>query len=117
MEYRNSRLTNLTPRRTVHPHISLVHCWPLPLLIGCDLAQLNFTLSLLTNDECWRSIRTQLGLQAPLSWHNGDREVITMKHLERIGLRGLSTGAKAAKMKFSLELLGLRDKQTVRDLA
>lgn len=110
--------TNLTPDEQ-YTHISLWSLLAAPLLIGCDLAQLDdFTLSLLTNDEVLEVNQDPLGLQAAPAWHNGDKEVIYMKHLEdgsvAVGL--FNRGEKAAKMKFSLELLGLRDKQTVRDL-
>ena len=110
--------TNLTPDEQ-YTHISLWSLLAAPLLIGCDLAQLDdFTLSLLTNDEVLEVNQDPLGLQAAPVWHNGDKEVIYMKHLEdgsvAVGL--FNRGEKAAKMKFSLELLGLRDKQTVRDL-
>ena len=59
-----------------------------------------------------------LGLQAAPVWHNGDKEVIYMKHLEdgSVALGLFNRGEKAVKIKFTLEQLGLRDKQTVRDL-
>lgn len=110
--------TNLTPDEQ-YTHISLWSLLAAPLLIGCDLAQLDdFTLSLLTNDEVLEVNQDPLGLQAAPVWHNGDKEVIYMKHLEdgSVALGLFNRGEKAAKIKFTLEQLGLRDKQTVRDL-
>ena len=75
-------------------------------------------LSLLTNDEVLEVNQDPLGLQAAPVWHNGDKEVIYMKHLEdgSVALGLFNRGEKSAKIKFTLEQLGLRDKQTVRDL-
>ena len=51
-------------RRAVHAHQHVVPA-AAPLLIGCDLAQLDeFTLSLLTNDEVLEVNQDPLGKQA-----------------------------------------------------
>ena len=78
------RPTRLTPDEQ-YTHISLWSLLSAPLLIGCDLAQLDaFTLNLLTNDEVLSIDQDELGQQArPVfrkdgleiwakSLHNGD---------------------------------------------
>lgn len=101
-----------------YTHISLWSLLAAPLLIGCDMAQLDdFTLSLLTNDEVIEVNQDPLGLQAVPLWQQGDR-VIYVKHLEdgsmAVGL--FNRGWQAEKMSFTLQMLGLRGTQTVRDL-
>ena len=89
-----------------------------PLLIGCDMAQMDdFTRSLLTNDEVIDVNQDPLGLQAVPVWQQGD-QVIYAKHLEdgsmAVGL--FNRGWQTVKMNFTLRMLGLRGRQTVRDL-
>ena len=58
------RPTRLTPNEQ-YTHISLWSILCSPLLIGCDLTQLDdFTLSLLTNDEVIETSQDELGAQA-----------------------------------------------------
>lgn len=101
-----------------YTHISLWSLLAAPLLIGCDMARLDdFTISLLTNDEVIDVNQDPLGLQAYPLWRDNDK-VIYVKHLEdgamAVGL--FNRGAQEATMGISLNQLGLRGEQTVRDL-
>ena len=101
-----------------YTHISLWSLLAAPLLIGCDMAQMDdFTRSLLTNDEVIDVNQDPLGLQAVPVWQQGD-QVIYVKHLEdgsmAVGL--FNRGWQTVKMNFTLRMLGLRGRQTVRDL-
>ena len=101
-----------------YTHISLWSLLAAPLLIGCDMAQMDdFTRSLLTNDEVIDVNQDPLGLQAVPVWLQGD-QVIYAKHLEdgsmAVGL--FNRGWQTVKMNFTLRMLGLRGRQTVRDL-
>jgi alpha-galactosidase len=111
------RLTRLTPNEQ-YTHISLWSLLCSPLLIGCDMTKLDeFTLSLLTNDEVLAVNQDPMGCQAGRVAKNGDVEMWAkaMEDGSRvIGLfnRGedeVTTTAKWAD-------LGLKGKQTVRDL-
>ena len=101
------------------PHRRHLWLWlAAPLLIGCDMAQMDdFTRSLLTNDEVIDVNQDPLGLQAVPVWQQGD-QVIYAKHLEdgsmAVGL--FNRGWQTVKMNFTLRMLGLRGRQTVRDL-
>ena len=82
------------------------------------MAQMDdFTRSLLTNDEVIDVNQDPLGLQAVPVWQQGD-QVIYAKHLEdgsmAVGL--FNRGWQSVKMNFTLRMLGLRGRQTVRDL-
>ena len=101
-----------------YSHMSLWALLASPLLIGCDLARLDdFTLSLLTNDEVIAVNQDPLGIQAQPVWQKGDL-VIYAKPLEdgsmAVGL--FNKSLKAAKISFTLKSLGIRGKQTIRDL-
>lgn len=65
-----------------YAHISLWCLLSAPLLLGCDLAQLDeFTLSLLTNDEVLAINQDPLGKQATQISNDGDK-VVYAKTLE-----------------------------------
>lgn len=67
--------TKLTPNEQ-YSHISLWCLLSAPLLLGCDLAQLDeFTLNLLTNDDVLAINQDPLGKQARLTLAAGDFEV------------------------------------------
>ncbi len=77
----NLHLTRLTPDEQ-YLHISLWCLLSAPLLIGCDIAQMNeFTLSLLTNDEVLDINQDPLGRQATQVKNTGS-EVVYAKTLE-----------------------------------
>lgn len=101
-----------------YTHISLWALLAAPLLIGCDMTALDdFTVSLLTNDEVIDVNQDPLGLQAYPVWREGD-EVIYVKHLEdgSLAVGFFNRGSSETKMTVSLDLLGLRGRQVVRDL-
>ena len=59
-----------------YTHISLWSLLAAPLLIGCDMAQMDdFTRSLLTNDEVIDVNQDPLGLQAVPVWQQGDQVI------------------------------------------
>ena len=65
-----------------YTHISLWSLLASPMLIGCDIAQMDdFTMSLLTNDEVNDVNQDPLGIQAYPVWQE-NKQVIYAKHLE-----------------------------------
>ncbi len=77
----NLHPTRLTPDEQ-YSHMSLWCLLGAPLLLGCDLAQLDdFTLSLLTNDEVLAIDQDALGRQAT-QFSNQDGKVVYAKTLE-----------------------------------
>ncbi len=78
--------TKLTPNEQ-YTHMSLWSLLAAPLLIGCDLTQLDeFTLNLLTNDEVLAINQDALGKQAVCVWKDD---------LSQIWFRELADGSKA----------------------
>ncbi len=109
--------TRLTPNEQ-YTHISLWCLLASPLLIGCDLEQLDeFTLSLLTNDEVLEVNQDPLGRQAGRVAIAGKTEVWA-KQMEdgslAVGL--FNRGETAATVTAEWSALGLSGKQVVRDL-
>jgi alpha-galactosidase len=109
--------TNLTPDEQ-YTHISLWCLLAAPLLLGCDLDQLDeFTLNLLTNDEVLAVNQDALGKQALRVARNGDLRIYA-KDLEdgskAVGLFNLGTDPATVTAKWSD--LRLSGKQSVRDL-
>jgi alpha-galactosidase len=77
----NLHPTHLTPDEQ-YSHISLWCLLSAPLLLGCDIAQMDdFTLSLLTNDEVLAIDQDPLGKQAT-QISNQDGKVVYAKTLE-----------------------------------
>ena len=111
------RPTKLTPNEQ-YSHISLWCLLTSPLLIGCDMTQLDeFTLGLLTNDEVLDVNQDALGRQAARVAKNDQLEVWS-KDLEdgakAVGLFNRGSGEQTVTAKWSD--LGLTGTQTVRDL-
>jgi len=109
--------THLLPNEQ-YTHISLWCLLSAPLLIGCDMTQLDdFTLGLLTNDEVIEVNQDPLGKQASRISKSGDFE-IWAKELEdgskAVGL--FNRGDKKAEISADLNQLGFTGKTTVRDL-
>jgi alpha-galactosidase len=109
--------TRLTPNEQ-YTHISLWCLLAAPLLIGCDMTQLDeFTLSLLTNDEVLEVNQDPLGRQAARVAQNGQLEV-WVKDMEdgskAVGL--FNRGYSKASVTANWADLGLAGKQKVRDL-
>lgn len=101
-----------------YTHISLWCLLSAPLLIGCDLAQLDgFTLSLLTNDEVLDVNQDPLGKPAIRVAQAGETEVWVKDMEDGSKAAGLfNRGYRAAPVAVRWSDLGLTDKQNVRDL-
>lgn len=112
----NLHPTRLTPNEQ-YTHISLWCLLSAPLLIGCDMTQLDdFTLNLLSNDEVLAVDQDPLGRQAARVAKHGDLEVWA-KDLEdgkAVGLFNRGYGPATVEAKWSD--LGVQGQQIVRDL-
>jgi len=112
------RPSGLTPDEQ-YTHISLWCLLASPLLLGCDLTELDdFTLSLLTNDEVLNVNQDPLGKQAVCVIKSGDSEVWA-KDMEdgskAVGLFNLGPSKTSVSIRWSD--MGIRNnKQRVRDL-
>jgi alpha-galactosidase len=109
--------TRLTPSEQ-YTHISLWCLLCSPLLIGCDMADMDpFTLNLLTNDEVLDVSQDPLGKQAAPVSQSGGLEVWA-KNMEdgskAVGL--FNRGRVIANVRADFAGLGLHGKQIVRDL-
>jgi alpha-galactosidase len=109
--------TRLTPNEQ-YTHISLWCLLAAPLLIGCDMTQMDeFTLGLLTNDEVLEVDQDPLGRQAARVVQDSTSEV-WVKDLEdgskAVGL--FNRGDAPAKIVVKWSDLGTTGKMKVRDL-
>jgi alpha-galactosidase len=109
--------TKLSPNEQ-YTHISLWCLLNSPLLIGCDMTQLDeFTESLLTNDEVLEVSQDPLGKQAAQVIKAGDLEVWA-KDLEdgskAVGL--FNRGVWKSEIKVKWSDLGIQGSKVVRDL-
>ena len=109
--------SRLTPNEQ-YTHISLWCLLCSPLLIGCDLADMDeFTLNLLTNDEVLEVNQDPLGQQARRVQQDGLLEVWAKKMEDgslAVGLFNREEVAKSVTAKWSD--LGLSGRMRVRDL-
>ena len=101
-----------------YTHISLWSILAAPLLIGCDMAQLDdFTISLLCNNEVIDISQDPLGVQA-YPYYQDESYVTYVKHLEdgsmAVGMFNKSNEPKT--IGFIPRSLGFRGKQIIRDL-
>lgn len=111
------RPTRLTPNEQ-YTHISLWCLLSAPLLIGCDLSQLDeFTLNLLSNDEVIEVSQDPLGQQAA-RLSRSDTTEIWGKQMEdgskAVGL--FNRGEGETTITADWKTLGLSGKHRVRDL-
>jgi len=109
--------TRLTPNEQ-YTHMSLWCLLASPLLIGCDLTQLDaFTMNLLTNDEVLAINQDPLGKQARRAWKD-DNCQIWVRDLgdgsKAIGLFNLSEQALPVDVR--LDQLGIKEKWMMRDV-
>ena len=108
--------SRLTPDE-LYTHISLWCLLSSPLLIGCDISQMDrFTFNLLSNPEVLAVNQDVLGKQAAKVWEDGDIQ-IWMKDVEdgkAIGVFNL--GRDSRSVTIPLKELGLDEKSSVRDL-
>ena len=109
--------THLTPNEQ-YTHISLWCLLTAPLLIGCDMTQLDdFTKNLLSNDEVLEVDQDPLGHQAARITQNGDLEVWAKDMEDGSKAVGLfNRGYAAAPVTIKWSDLGLTGQQKVRDL-
>ncbi len=113
----NLHPTGLTPNEQ-YTHISLWCLLASPLLIGCDMAQLDdFTLGLLTNDEVLEVNQDPLGKQAALLVRTGNVEVWAKEMEDGSKAVGLfNRGRIEAPVTVKWSDLGIAGTQIVRDL-
>ncbi|MCX6256516.1 MAG: glycoside hydrolase family 27 protein [Bacteroidia bacterium] len=101
-----------------YTHISLWSLLSAPLLIGCDLDQLDeFTLNILTNDEVLEIDQDPLGKQARQLLKN-DNYQLWKKDLAdgSVALGIFNTSTKTEKISISWEQIQLKGSQTIRDV-
>jgi len=111
------RPTRLTPNEQ-YTHISLWCLLDSPLLIGCDMSQLDdFTLSLLSNDEVIAVNQDALGKQAGRVAKDGNLEIWAKDMADGSKAVGLfNRGEMAATVEVKWSDLGLAGQHRVRDL-
>jgi alpha-galactosidase len=109
--------TRLTPNEQ-YTHISLWCLLASPLLIGCDMTQMDdFTMNLLTNDEVLEVNQDPLGHQAGRVSQEGRLEVWAKDMEDGSKAVGLfNRGELEAPVKATWQALGLAGRQKVRDL-
>lgn len=113
----NLHYTRLTPDEQYF-HISLWAMLAAPMLIGCDMSQLDdFTLNLLCNDEVNDVNQDILGIHAALYY--SDKNYVTyVKQLDdgsvAVGMFNLSDSTR--KIGFVPRSIGLHGRQKIRDL-
>jgi alpha-galactosidase len=114
---RNLHASRLTPLEQ-STHITLWSLLAAPLLIGCDLSQIDsFTLDLLTNDEVIDVDQDPLGQAASRRAQNGATEVWARPLWDGTLAVGLfNRGEQATMVTASWSDLGLKEFQPVRDL-
>ena len=109
--------TRLMPNEQ-YTHISLWCLLSAPLLIGCDMTQLDdFTLGLLTNDEVIDVNQDPLGKQAGRVSASGDCEIWAKELADGSKAVGLfNRGETRKEITADLAQLGFTGKCTIRDL-
>jgi alpha-galactosidase len=111
--------TRLSPNEQ-YTHITLWSLLASPLLIGCDMTQMDdFTLGLLTNDEVIAVNQDPLGRQAKRVLASSDRDTeVWAKEMEDgskvVGLFNRSEAPQPVSVKWSD--LGVAGSQAVQDL-
>ena len=113
----NLHPTRLTPNEQ-YTHVSLWCLLCSPLLIGCDMTQLDdFTLSLLTNDEVLEVNQDPLGQQATRVEKSEAQEVWAKKMEDGSTIVGLvNRSFMTSTLAIDFKALGLQGRQRVRDL-
>jgi len=111
------RDTRLTPTEQ-YTHMSLWCLLNAPLLLGCDLTQLDaFTHNLLTNDEVLAVNQDPLGQQAQRVAKQATQEIWYKAMADGSRVVGLfNRGELPVEIKVSWQQLGLQEPQRVRDL-
>ena len=114
METHRSRLT---PDEQL-THLTLWSMLAAPLILGCDLSQMDpFTLALLTNDEVLDIDQDPLGRQASRKWQSGTLEAWARPLGDGSTAVALfNRGIDPARVAPNWSDLGMSDAQSVRDL-
>jgi alpha-galactosidase len=109
--------TRLTPNEQI-THLSLWSLQAAPLLIGCDMSQMDkFTVDVLSNAEVLAVNQDPLGQGAGRLWQRERLEVWARPLSDGTRAVGLfNRGLQAAQVKVQWSELGLRGSQPVRDL-
>jgi len=109
--------TRLTPNEQ-YSHISYWCLLASPLLLGCDLTQLDpFTLNLLTNDEVLEVNQDPLGRQAVCVQHDDAQEIWAKTMSDGSTVAGLfNRGCLTRTVTLPFASLGLKGPQRLRDL-
>jgi alpha-galactosidase len=109
--------TNLTPDEQ-YTHITLWCLLASPLLIGCDMTQMDeFTLSLLTNDEVLAVDQDALGKEARQITQSGDTQVWARPLADGTWAAGLfNLGEASGDVTVKFADLKLTGAQNIRDL-
>lgn len=113
----NPHPSHLTPDEQ-YTHVSLWCLLSAPLLLGCDLEQLDhFTLSLITNDEVLVIDQDELCKPAICVSPEGEQKVYVKELADGTKAIGLfNTGESPAQVMLDWKQAGLSGKQTLRDL-
>ncbi|HED65301.1 MAG TPA: alpha-galactosidase [Planctomycetes bacterium] len=109
--------TRLTPNEQI-THISLWSLLAAPLLIGCDLTEMDdFTLALLRNDEVLAIDQDPLGEAARRVHEEGDVEVWARPLADGAWAVGLfNRGRRATTVRFDPATIGRKEHMELRDL-
>jgi alpha-galactosidase len=113
----NLHPSRLTPNEQ-YTHISLWCLLSAPLLIGCDMTQLDpFTLNLLENDEVLAVDQDPLGKQATMAAKSGETRVYAKDMADGSKAVGLfNLGETETQVQVNWSDLGRNGKLRVRDL-
>ncbi len=112
----NPHPTHLTPNEQ-YTHISLWCLLSAPLLIGCDMTQLDaFTLNLLENDEVLAVDQDPLGQQAKTISTTANTRILSKDMADGSKAIGLFNFGEETSIQVNWADLGLKGKLHVRDL-
>ncbi len=108
--------TRLTPDEQ-YTHISLWALLSSPLLIGCDMSQLDdFTLNLLTNDEVLAVDQDELARPAVKAWEHGNIQVWVKKLKGGYAIGVFNLGEKPEQLEVPFSRIGIPSRERIRDL-
>ncbi|MDX1934648.1 MAG: NPCBM/NEW2 domain-containing protein [Capsulimonadales bacterium] len=113
----NLRPTRLKPNEQI-THITLWSLLAAPLLIGCDLTQLDdFTRALLTNDDVLEVNQDPLGKPATRKSTKGQTEIWARPLFDgTIAVGVFNRGMEGIEVPIPWKVIGLSGRQPVRDL-
>lgn len=113
----SSRPTRLSPNEQ-YTHITLWSLLSSPLLIGCDLTELDaFTKGLLTNDEVLAVNQDPLGKAATVAWKKDDIQCWSRPLADgSVAVGVFNTGYLDQAVTFDPATVGVKSAKKVRDL-